>query len=255
VGPPAGDFARLQWETQKGQAGLRYHRNSALPTAQTSAKVHIGSMTDPGSTAPSDGFRERLLDAMLEIAPDTGWTELSLGRAAERAGLTAGQVQLATPNGVGDLLEALGRRAATAAEARLAQPDVAAMKVREKVRAAVRAYLAFLEPHKAAVKRAAGTPANIVSGPKGLWAAADAIWSGLGDTSTDYNWYTKRAILTGVIGSTLVAWLGTDDPAEVDAFLDRRIENVMQFEKFKGEVREATSKMPNPFDLMGKPRP
>jgi ubiquinone biosynthesis protein COQ9 len=200
---------------------------------------------------PSDLFRERLLDAMLEIAADTGWTEAGLARAAARAGLTDGEVQLATPNGAGDLLDLLGKRAARAAEARLAQPDIAGMKVREKVATAVRAWLAFLEPHKPAVKRAAGSPVNLLTGPKGLWTAADAIWAGLGDKSTDYNWYTKRMILSGVIGSTLVAWLGTDDPAQVDAFLDRRIENVMQFEKFKGDVREAVSKMPNPFDLMG----
>ena len=201
--------------------------------------------------APSDLFRDRLLDAMLEIAPEAGWTDAGLGRAAAKAGLTDGQVQLATPNGVSDLLDLLGKRAAQAAEMRLAQPDTSGMKVREKVATAVRAWLAFLQPHRAAVKRAAASPANLLTGPKGLWTAADAIWAGLGDKSTDYNWYTKRMILSGVIGSTLVAWLGTDDPAEIDAFLDRRIENVMQFEKFKGEVRDAVSKMPNPFDLMG----
>ncbi|HVY89731.1 MAG TPA: COQ9 family protein [Hyphomonadaceae bacterium] len=213
------------------------------------------TQTPPPSGAPSDQFREQLLDAMLEIAAETGWTDAGLARAADKAGLTDGQVQLATPNGISDLLDALAARAARGAAARLGQPDVAAMKVREKVTTAVRAYLAFLEPHKAAVKRAAASPANLLTGPKGMWAAADAIWAGLGDKSTDYNWYTKRMILSGVIGSTLVAWLGTDDPAQVDAFLARRIENVMQFEKFKGQVIEAFSKMPDPFDLMGKPRP
>jgi ubiquinone biosynthesis protein COQ9 len=206
-------------------------------------------MTD---AAPSDLFRDRLLDAMLEIAPEAGWTDAGLARAAAKAGLTDGQVQLATPNGAADLLDLLGKRAARAAEARLSQSDIQGMKIREKVATAVRAWLAFLDPHKAAVKRAAGSPTNLLTGPKGLWTAADAIWAGLGDKSTDYNWYTKRMILSGVIGSTLVAWLGTDDHAQVDAFLDRRIENVMQFEKFKGEVRDAISKMPNPFDLMGK---
>jgi ubiquinone biosynthesis protein COQ9 len=206
-------------------------------------------MTD---AAPSDLFRDRLLDAMLETVPETGWTDAGLARAAAKAGLTDGQVQLATPNGVADLLNLLGKRAAQAAEARLSQPDIQGMKIREKVATAVRAWLAFLEPHKAAVKRAAGSPANLLTGPKGLWAAADAIWAGLGDKSTDYNWYTKRMILSGVIGSTLVAWLGAEDQAQVDAFLDRRIENVMQFEKFKGELRATISKMPNPFDLLGK---
>jgi ubiquinone biosynthesis protein COQ9 len=209
-------------------------------------------MNETGQSAPSDGFRERLLDAMLEIAAETGWTEAGLARAAEKAGLTAGQVQLATPNGVSDLLEALGARAGRAAEARLAQPDISSMKVRDKVRTAVRAYLAELEPHKPAVKRAASSPSNLLAGPRGLWTAADMIWTGLRDKSTDFNWYTKRAILSGVLGSTLLCWLGTDDAAEVDAFLDRRIENVMQFEKFKAEVRERASKMPNPFDLFGK---
>jgi len=209
-------------------------------------------MTSTGATAPSDQFREQLLDAMLGIAAESGWTPAALDRAAEKAGLSKGQVLLACPNGIVDLLEALGRRAAKAAQTRLGQPDVQAMKVREKVGAAVRAYLAFLEPHKPAVKRAAATPANLLTGPKGLWTGADAIWAGLGDKSTDYNWYTKRAILSGVLGSTLVAWLGTDDQSKIDAFLDRRIENVMQFEKFKSHVREAASKMPNPFDILGQ---
>ena len=97
-------------------------------------------MTD---AAPSDLFRERLLDAMLEIAPETGWTDAGLARAATKAGLTDGQVQLATPNGVSDLLDLLGKRAAKAAEMRLAQPDIQAMKVREKVATAVRAWLAL----------------------------------------------------------------------------------------------------------------
>lgn len=211
-------------------------------------------MADAPGTAPSDLFRERLLDAMLATAPETGWTQAGLDRAAEKAGLTKGQVLLSCPSGVVDLLEALGNRAAKAAGERLGQPDIAGMKVREKVATAVRAYIAALEPHKAAVKRAAASPANLLAGPKGLWGGADAIWAGLGDKSTDYNWYTKRMILTGVIGSTVVAWLGTDDPAEVDAFLANRIENVMQFEKFKGQVIEAAGKFPNPLDLMGKPK-
>lgn len=209
-------------------------------------------MTDAPEIAPSDQFRERLLDAMLEIAPECGWTLAAMDRAAKAAGLTEGQVLLATPHGVTDLLEAFGQRAAKAAGARLQQADIAALKVRQKVRAGVKAWLAVLDPHKAAVKRAASAPANVLTGPKGLWAAADAIWTALGDKSTDFNWYTKRTILSGVLGSTLAAWIGTDDEAQIDAFLDRRIENVMQFEKLKGQVKNAFAKAPNPMDLFGQ---
>ena len=211
----------------------------------------MDAKSNTSSDAPSDRFLVALLDAMLELVPDTGWTSATLERAAEKAGLTQGQALLAAPHGVSDVLEAFGKRAAHAAGDALSKPDVAVLKVREKVRAGVKGWLAALQPHKAAVKRAAASPANLLSGPRGLWAAADAIWAALGDKSTDYNWYTKRMTLVGVLGSTLAAWLGSDDEAAIDAFLDRRIENVMQFEKLKAQAKDAFAKMPDPMDLFG----
>jgi ubiquinone biosynthesis protein COQ9 len=202
--------------------------------------------------APSDLFLDRLLDATLELAPDMGWTRATLDRAAEKAGLSVGQALLSAPNGVPDVLEAFGKRAARAAGQGVLAADN--QKVRQKVRAGVKGWLAAMEAHKPALKRAATTPANLLTGPRGLWAAADAIWTALGDKSTDYNWYTKRMTLVAVLGSTLTAWLGTDDEAEIDAFLDRRIENVMQFEKLKGQAKDAFARMPDPLDLFGQRR-
>lgn len=204
---------------------------------------------DPQDSAPSDLFLARLTDAMLELAPDSGWTQATLSRAGEKAGLTQGQALLAAPNGVADVLDAFGQRAALAAGAGVKAADN--LKVREKVRAGVKGWLGALGAHKAAVKRAAATPANLLTGPKGLWAAADAIWAALGDKSTDYNWYTKRMTLSAVLASTLAAWMGTDDEAQVDDFLDRRIENVMQFEKLKAQAKDAFAKMPDPMDIFG----
>ncbi len=201
--------------------------------------------------APGTVFRERLLDAMLEIAAERGWTQGAMEAAAERAGLSEGEVELASPGGVAGLLEALADRSAKAAEARMGEPDIKDMKIREKVAAGVKAYIAHLDPHKAAMKRAAGSPFNLFAGPGALWKAADAIWAGLGDKSTDFNWYTKRMTLSAVIGSTLLAWLGTDDEEQIDEFLDHRIENVMQFEKSKKQVQDFVAKMPDPFDILG----
>lgn len=198
--------------------------------------------------APSDLFLDRLVEAMLALAPESGWTRATFDKAAQKAGLTAGQALLAAPNGVADVLEAFGKRAARAAGDAVSGSTA---KVREKVRAGVKGWLAALGAHKAAVKRAAVAPANLLTGPKGLWAAADAIWAALGDKSTDYNWYTKRMTLSAVLGSTLAAWMGTDDEAQVDEFLDRRIENVMQFEKLKAQAKDAFAKMPDPMDLFG----
>lgn len=200
-------------------------------------------------TAPSDLFLDRLLDAMLEVAPEMGWTQAALHRAARQAGLSPGQALLSAPNGVADVLEALGRRAAKAAGQAVKAADN--QKVRQKVRAGVKGWLAAHDAHKSAVKRAAATPANLLAGPKSLWAASDAIWTALGDTSTDYNWYTKRMTLVAVLGSTFTVWMGTDDEVEIDAFLDRRIENVMQFEKVKSQAKDAFVRMPDPMDLFG----
>src|SRR5450432_2836021 len=127
-------------------------------------------MTEKSENAvPSDGFRDRLLDAMLGLAAEKGWTQAALEAAAVQAGLSKGQAMLACPNGISDLLAALGQRATTAVGVRLSSPDIKAMKVREKVAAGVLAYLAALDPAKPAVKRAAGSPANLFAGPKGAW--------------------------------------------------------------------------------------
>jgi ubiquinone biosynthesis protein COQ9 len=201
---------------------------------------------------PSDLFLDRLLDAMLALAPEMGWTRAALDRAGDKAGLSVGQALLSAPNGVPDVLEAFGKRAARAAGQGVLVADN--QKVRQKVRAGAKSWLAALEPHKPAVKRAAASPANLLTGPRGLWTAADAIWVALGDNSTDYNWYTKRMTLVAVLGATLTAWLGTDDEAEVDAFLDRRIENVMQFEKLKTQAIDAFAKFPDPLDVFGQRR-
>ena len=71
-----------------------------------------------------------------------------------------------------------------------------------------------------------------------LWRTADHIWRALGDTSTDENFYSKRAILSGVLASTYARWFSDDSPdnAATWAFLDARIENVMQFEKAKAQL-------------------
>jgi ubiquinone biosynthesis protein COQ9 len=208
-------------------------------------------MTTP-TDVPSDLFLARLTDAMLVLAGDAGWTRSTLDAAARAAGLTPGEAILAAPDGVSTVLRALAERAARAAGEAVADPAVARLKVREKVKAGVMAWIGTWAPHRAAVKRAAGSPASILAGPGGLWAASDAIWSGLGDKSTDYNWYTKRMTLVAVLGSTFTAWMADEDPALLDAFLDRRIENVMQIETLKAEARKAFANLPHPLDILGR---
>jgi ubiquinone biosynthesis protein COQ9 len=98
---------------------------------------------------------------------------------------------------------------------------------------------------------------HAADGAKLIWGTADHIWNALGDTSRDYNWYTKRATLSAVYSSTALYWLGDDSPDHMAtwAFLDRRIEDVMQIEKLKAKARNSPTisrLMAGPNWLLGK---
>jgi len=202
-----------------------------------------------------DKIRAVLLNAMLQKAAFEGWTAAALQSAAQETGTDPGAVELACPRGVIDLLHYWSRELDRDMLATLEQTDLNAMRVRERVTFAVRARLdAIGDNNREAASRAAArlaTPDALMVGKRLLWQSADAIWRALGDPSTDYNYYTKRAILSAVLGSTMMVWFEGDDE-RTDRFLDRRIENVMQFERFKGKVRKAKEKWPDPLAALSR---
>ncbi|MEQ8502258.1 MAG: COQ9 family protein, partial [Sneathiellaceae bacterium] len=114
-------------------------------------------------------------------------------------------------------------------------------------------------PDREAVRRALGrqaAPDQALTSVLGLYRTVDAMWYAAGDTATDWNFYTKRALLAGVYASTLLYWLQdqSEDFAATWAFLDRRVENVMAIQKLRGRLEQAGGRLPNPFRLL-KPRP
>jgi ubiquinone biosynthesis protein COQ9 len=128
--------------------------------------------------------------------------------------------------------------------ARLAALDLTSLSVRKRIRTAVLTRLAILTPHKLAARRAAlflALPTHAALALRLLSYTADAMWRAAGDKSTDFNWYTKRAILGAVYAATEIAWFGDDTPdgCKTEAFLDARIESVMQYEKLKARLRPA----------------
>jgi len=194
--------------------------------------------------SPAGKLRERLLDALLERAPEAGWTRRAIYLAAADVGLTAGEADLAAPRGPADMIDAFADRADRAMTAKLAETDLAALKIRERVALAVRAHIEAMAPHRAAARRAAAHLALKRDGgsvARFAWRSADRLWRALGDPSTDENYYSKRLILGGVISGTIGVWLvdESDDLARTWGFLDARIENVMQFERFKAKARPA----------------
>lgn len=202
--------------------------------------------------------RQALLDAALPEAAFEGWSEATLERAADIAGLSEGEVELYCPAGVLDLLETWSR-GADAATREIVAAQGPPNRIRDKVAGAV---MIRLDQHAGQEEAAARARARLLlpdaldRGTRLLWATSDTIWRAIGDTSTDYNFYSKRAILSGVYASTLAIWLDETDPDKPKTrdFLDRRIENVMQFEKAKGQWRKATSGLPSLSGLAARLR-
>lgn len=134
--------------------------------------------------------------------------------------------------------------------------DLTNMKIRDRVTSGVLARLEVIAPHDEAARRAGSRlvlPGAAAQGTTQIWASADMIWRAIGDTSTDGNFYSKRAILSAVIASTLPVWLSdeSEDKTKGRAFLDARIANVMQFEKFKWDMKTRTKDWPNPAEILG----
>lgn len=193
-------------------------------------------------TPPSVRLRQRLLEAFVWRAVEMGWTEAALKAAAEDAGMSEGEAQLAAPQGVRDMADAFTARADDVMLAAISKLDLPSMRIRDKVRAAVRARLEAQSDYKDAARaltRWLARPGRVQAAPSFLWRTADKIWRALGDVSTDENFYTKRAILSGVLASTYARWFNDDsaDAGATWAFLDARIENVMQFERAKAQLK------------------
>ena len=209
-----------------------------------------------------DGFeavREAVLPAVLARAPFDGWTGAALDAGAREAGVAPASLKAAFPKGVRDVLRYWAQATDAAMLDAMAAPGFSDLRIREKVAFAVRARLEILRPHKEAARRAAALtalPPYAMLGAEFAWRAADAIWRGLGDQSADFNFYSKRGVLTGVWTSTFARWLADDseDEAATHGFLDARIENVMQFEKAKARVRELGLDPVKPIELLARLR-
>lgn len=186
--------------------------------------------------------KEQLLDAALLHVPFDGWTEATFKAAIEDTGIDPTVARAVCPRGALDLALAFHKRGDTVMVTHLKAADLSDMRFRDRIAYAVRTRLECAED-KEAVRRGTtlfALPMHAADGAKAVWQTCDAIWTTLGDTSTDVNWYTKRATLSGVYSSTVLYWLGDDSPGQQATwnFLDRRIDDVMRIEKIKAQVNE-----------------
>ena len=192
--------------------------------------------------SPLEQLRRRLALTVGENAVFDGWTRKAVDSAAEQLGIDPVQARLAMPKTKVGLVDLYIQQVDRALEAWFTPERLAGMKIRQKIRSLIWRRLEIMGPARESVRRGLAIlamPQNIALALRISWRTADLMWRIAGDSSTDFNHYTKRMTLGAVYASTLLVWLEDQGESwsETAAFLDRRIDDVMRFEKFKAQWR------------------
>ncbi|MBL4802920.1 MAG: COQ9 family protein [Emcibacter sp.] len=203
--------------------------------------------SDSSSDIP-DELRIPLLEAALPHVPFDGWSDRTLTHAAKDLDIDPGLGKLAFPGGASDMIDLLASQQDQKMRDACSEKTMAALKIREKITRLVRTRIEAEEDIREATRRAVtylALPSHGATGLKILYRTVDAMWKTIHDPSTDFNFYTKRMTLSAVYTSTLLYWLNdeSEDYKETWDFLDRRINNVMQFEKSKARIKEQAANM------------
>ncbi len=206
-----------------------------------------------------DEIRMRLAADIAANAAFDGWGDAARDLAAEMAGIDRDIAALAFPGGAVDMIDAWFA-AIDAAMIEVLPPDrLATMKIRERIGAMVEARLDAAAPLRESLRRAVSIlamPQNARRGAALGWRTVDLIWARAGDTATDYNHYTKRGILFAVYAATITVFLDDDSEGHADtsAFLARRIDGIMRFEKAKGGFIKRFEHRPSLSRFIGRLR-
>lgn len=196
--------------------------------------------------APLDMTLDELRDALAPLLPAEaafdGWSEVALAAAARSIGVPADRAMLAFAGGAVAMIDAWFGEIDRAMAAALPHDRLAAMKIRDRITALVLARIDAAAPYREALRRALAIlamPQNAAHGARLGWRAADAMWRLAGDDAAGFAHYTKRLSLGAVYGATLLAFLDdeSEDQADTRAFLARRIDGVMRFEKLKARLK------------------
>jgi ubiquinone biosynthesis protein COQ9 len=208
---------------------------------------------------PLESLRLKLALPVGENAAFDGWTQKAVDSSAAQLAVDQAQARLAFPKAAAEMVDAYIQGIDAAMEAHFTPERIAALRIRDRIRALIWLRLETMAPAREAVRTGLSIlamPQNLGLATRIAWRSADLMWRIAGDTATDYNHYSKRLILTGVYGSTLLAWL--DDQSEgwmeTGAFLDRRLADVMRFEKWKATWRGNDLHRPSLTRFLGRLR-
>ena len=192
-----------------------------------------------------DEIRAKLAPGIAANAAFDGWSDAARDMAAQAQGIDTDVAALAFKDGPVDMVDAWFAHIDGMMLAAVPPERLAMMKIREKITALVEARLDATSIDRESLRRAVAIlalPQNLAKATRLGWRTVDTIWRAAGDVATDYNYYTKRTILLGVYASTITVFLDDESEglAETRAFLGRRINGIMQFEKAKAGFLKRT---------------
>jgi ubiquinone biosynthesis protein COQ9 len=209
-----------------------------------------------GAPTATDTWREKILAEALDHVAFDGWHDKTLKAAAGKVGASDAELKAAFPRGVADALLFFSSEADRQAVEAIEAADLKPMRVRERVTFAVRQRIEAVMKHKEAARRGAAVfalPQHALDGTTAVYRTVDALWRAVGDTSADFNFYTKRLLLSGVYTATMLYWFAdtSEDAEDTWTFLDNRIADVMQIEKVRAQVGKIAEGLPNPLSILG----
>lgn len=215
-------------------------------------------MTEPAEMT-LDELREALAPLIPGNAAFDGWSDKALAMSAEQLGVPAERARLAFPEGTVQMIDAWFESIDRAMTAAWPPERIAALKIRDRIRSLVFHRIETINPNKEALRRAfaiLAQPQNAMAAARFAWRAADRMWRLAGDTATDFSHYSKRGILAALYTSTMLVFLddSSEGLTETHGFLDRRIDDVMRFERFKQQWRGSSSNMPSLSRFLGRLR-
>jgi ubiquinone biosynthesis protein COQ9 len=190
---------------------------------------------NPSYAADAELRRSRILAATIVHVPFDGWTWRAVAQGAKEAGYAEAEAHLAFPGGIRDVVAAysdrLDRRMLESLDARA--DEMRGLRTRDRIAFALRVRFETASGEREALRRMASflaLPENCGLGTKLLWSTVDRIWRAAGDRSTDFNYYTKRGLLAGVVGAAALYWLADQSEGYMNtwAFVDRRLDDVLR---------------------------
>ena len=199
--------------------------------------------------------RDRLIEAILPDVAFDGWSRRAIRVAAQRIGVPIGEAEALFPRGAPDLIAAFSHWADRQMLERLETATVEPVSLSRRVALALRLRFEVLLPWREAVRRALSElalPQNAPLGLRLLYDTVDRIWWGVGDTSTDFSFYTKRATLAAIQAAATLYWLDDRSPDCLDtqAFIDRRLADLHRLTGLRQRIEAAAERLPNPLRVL-----